>query len=127
MTDTPSQFNISLILGIAGLAVGVIAANVAITSYLIKQSEADAAPTLVTVNAADMLLGLVASQPADTTSEELVALSKRFNGELDGILERFAAERNLMIVNSAAVISGALDVTPAVLRSISLTPKETGL
>jgi len=127
MTDTPSRFNISSLLGFGGLVVGIVAANVAITSYLIKQNAANAAPTLVTVNAADMLMGLVASQPEGTTSEELAALSKRFNGELDGILQRFAAERNLLIVNSAAVISGALDVTPAVLQSIGLTPRETGL
>lgn len=121
-----SSFNISSIIGSAALIVGTLAVNAFLTDHLMKQRLATDTPMVVTVNAADMLMGFVASRDPNISPAEIEAQAKAFNANLDGYLSDFAEQNNLLIVNSAAIVSGAPDVTAAVLQSIGLAGSETG-
>jgi len=121
-----TSLNISSILGTGALIVGTLAVNALVTNHLMQKRQSTQAPLLVTVNSADMLMGFVASRDPDISDVEIKAQAAEFSRDLDGVLARFAQENNLLIVNSAAVVTGARDVTPAVLRSLGMLPAEQG-
>lgn len=121
-----NSINISKLIGGAALVVGVLAVNAVLTNFLMTKSHAAQAPMVVTVNSADMLMGFVASRDPGISDADIKLQAAAFNRDLDGVLARFAQENNLLIVNSAAVVSGAQDVTPAVLRSLGMIAPDQG-
>ncbi|MEP2780814.1 MAG: hypothetical protein ABJO67_02490 [Pseudoruegeria sp.] len=104
--------NMSLFAGVfLVLTVGI---NVLITTKLLKQHDAYT-PRIVTVNSADLLLGLVVQSDPSISQDALNAKARRMNASLEKIVLELAQDRNLIVVNSASVLAGAEDISGLVL------------
>jgi len=116
MSDRP-RFNISLIIGGLAAACVFAAANLALTLYVLDQ-RGGTSPQIVSINAADMMLMAMSTVDPSITEEDLSRYVRTMNSELGDVVTRFAAENNLIVINSASVLSGAPDVTDNVLRAL---------
>jgi len=112
-----SKINISFLIGCIAAACVFACFNLALTLYVLDARGSNE-PQVVTVNAADMMLKAMSSVDPSITEEELASFVKSMNAELGGVVTRIAAENNLIVVNSASVLSGAPDITDVVLQAV---------
>ena len=94
--------------------------NVAITLTVLDRTGNLGRPEIVSIDAADLIRGFVDAQGRDVSDEELQARVRALNANLDPIVQAYARERGLMIVNSAAVLGGVRDITPDLLQQTGL-------
>lgn len=118
--ENESLFNIRFIIGLFCAACVFAILNLALTLLVLDRSGNLTSREIVSINAADMVMGFVASQDPSISEEELKAKVLQLNQSLDPIISAFAAENNLIVVNSAAVLGGTRDITPAMLASLGL-------
>ncbi len=114
------QFNINFIIGTCLAATALAAINVAITLWILERNDLLRAPEIVSIDAANMVMGFVAAQDPDVSQEALQARIRNLNAGLDGAIADFAQERGVIVVNSAAVLGGTRDVTPEMLAALGL-------
>ena len=114
------QVNISLLIraGLAATALAVV--NVALTIWILDRNDLLHAPEIVSIDAADMVVGFVAAQDPDVSQEELQARIRNLNAGLDDAIADFAEERGVIVVNAAAVLGGTRDVTPEMLAVLGV-------
>ena len=65
-------------------------------------------------------MAFVASQDPTISAEELAARVKDLNATIDARIERFASERGVIVVNSAAVLAGMRDATGELLSHLEI-------
>lgn len=106
---------------IIGVLAVTVAINLALTFYLFDRYGFLEEREIVSINAADTLVAFVASQDPSVTSDELAARVKDLNNKIDAQIEKFAFERGVIVVNSAAVLAGARDVTGDLLATLEIT------
>jgi len=112
-----SKVNISFLIGCVAAACVFACFNLALTLYVLDARGSNE-PQGVTGNAADMMLKAMSSVDPSITEEELASFVKAMNAELGGVVTQIAAENNLIVVNSASVLSGAPDITDSVLQAV---------
>jgi len=111
------KVNISFLIGGLAAACVFAAANLALTLYVMDQ-RGSADPQIVTINAADMMLKAMSTVDPSITEEQLSTYVRAMNTSLGDVVTRFAAQNNVIVVNSASVLSGAPDVTDNVLLAL---------
>jgi len=116
----PDLFNITNIIGFFAAAACFALVNVAITLTVLDRTGNLGRPEVVSIDAADLIRSFVNAQGRDVSDEELQARVRVLNANLDPIVEAYAIERGLMIVNSAAVLGGVRDITPELLQQTGL-------
>lgn len=122
--DNVNIFNIRFLIGLLAAA-GVLAIlNLALTLYILDRNNLLTPREIVSINAADMLMGFVAAQDPSISEDELKARIVRLNGALDSLILDFAARNDLVVVNSAAVLGGTRDVTPLLLSQLGMIQSE---
>ena len=114
------SIDIIKVIGLAGAAVAFALVNVAITLMVLKHSGNLGRPEVVSIDAADLIRGFVDAQGPDVSDEELQARVRVLNANLDPIVQAYAREHGLVIVNSAVVLAGIRDVTSEVLQNTGL-------
>ncbi len=126
MTDPANKvsntdlFNITNLIGFLAAAVCFALVNVAITLTVLDRTGNLGRPEVVSIDAADLIRSFVNAQGRDVSDEELQARVRALNANLDPIVQAYAIERGLMIVNSAAVLGGVRDITPELLQQTGL-------
>ena len=126
MTDQSNKvsstdlFNITNLIGLLAGAACFDLVNVAITLTVLDRTGNLGRPEIVSIDAADLIRGFVDAQGRDVSDEELQARVRALNANLDPIVQAYARERGLMIVNSAAVLGGVRDITPDLLQQTGL-------
>lgn len=126
MTDQSNKvsitdsFNITNLIGLLAGAACFALVNVAITLTVLDRTGNLGRPEIVSIDAANLIRGFVDAQGRDVSDEELQARVRALNANLDPIVQAYASERGLMIVNSAAVLGGARDITPDLLQQTGL-------
>ena len=126
MTEQPEKvrhadtFNIINLIGFLAAAACFALVNVAITLTILERTGNLGRPEIVSIDAADLIRGFVDAQGRDVSDEELQARVRALNANLDPIVEAYARERGLMIVNAAAVLGGVRDITPDLLHQTGL-------
>ncbi|MEJ8563434.1 TrbI F-type domain-containing protein [Yoonia sp. GPGPB17] len=118
--STTDLFNITNLIGFLGGAACFALVNVAITLTVLDRTGNLGRPEIVSIDAADLIRGFVDAQGRDVSDEELQARVRVLNANLDPIVQAYASERGLMIVNSAAVLGGVRDITPDLLQQTGL-------
>lgn len=125
LTTVPDEINVNSInittimrLGFSALVLVVI--NLAVTLGILDHYGLLQKQEIVSLDAADMVLGFVASQGPDASEEELAAGIQNLNANLDQAVQQFAQSRGVIVVNSAAVLGGTRDVTPDMLTALGL-------
>ncbi|MEO1563949.1 MAG: TrbI F-type domain-containing protein [Pseudomonadota bacterium] len=113
-------FNITNIIGFFAAAACFALVNVAITLTVLDRTGNLGRPEVVSIDAADLIRSFVNAQGRDVSDEELQARVRALNANLDPIVEAYAIERGLMIVNSAAVLGGVRDISPELLQHTGL-------
>ena len=96
----------------------VVVATVCINLFLtVRTIDARLAsqPRVVTVNSADLILKAVSAVEPDVSEDELSNYVRAMNNELGDVVRQISLENNVIVVNSASVLSGAPDVTDDVL------------
>lgn len=116
----PDLFNITNLIGVLTVAACFALVNVAITLTVLDSTGNLGRPEIVSIDAADLIRGFVDAQGRDVSDEELQARVRALNANLDPIVQAYASERGLMIVNSAAVLGGVRDITPDLLQQTGL-------
>lgn len=109
------------ILGVLLAALVFTVLNVAVTLAVLDRNGLLASPEIVSLSAADMVVGFVAAQDPGLSQDDLEARIRVLNANLDSAIAAFAAERGIIVVNSAAVLGGARDVTPELLAALGLS------
>jgi hypothetical protein len=94
--------------------------NVAVTLIVLDMSGNLGRQEIVSIDAADLIKGFVAAQGPDVSDDELQARIRALNANIDPLIRAYAAERNLLVVNAAAVLGGVRDVTPDLLHQTGL-------
>ncbi|WP_342075153.1 TrbI F-type domain-containing protein [Yoonia sp. SS1-5] len=117
----PSKPFFGTLIGITVSAVVLTAINVAITLTIMDRYGLLHAPEIVSIDAANMVMGFVAAQDPGISEEDLQQRIRSLNANLDGVIATFARERGVIVVNSAAVLGGTRDVTPEMLASLGLS------
>lgn len=97
-----------------------IAVNLAVTLFVLDHYKLLSDREIVSINAADTLMAFVASQDPTISAEELAARVKDLNATIDARIERFASERGVIVVNSAAVLAGMRDATGELLSHLEI-------
>ncbi len=126
MTDPANKvsksdlFNITNLIGFLAAAACFALVNVAITLTVLDRTGNLGRPEVVSIDAADLIRSFVNAQGRDVSDEELQARVRVLNANLDPIVQAYAIERGLMIVNSAAVLGGVRDITPELLQQTGL-------
>ncbi len=126
MTDAANKisntdlFNITNFIGLLSAAACFALVNVAITLTVLDRTGNLGRPEVVSIDAADLIRSFVNAQGRDVPDEELQARVRALNANLDPIVQAYAIERGLMIVNSAAVLGGVRDITPELLQQTGL-------
>ena len=114
------QFNINFIISAFLAATALAAINVALTLWILDRNDLLRVPEIVSIDAADMVMGFVAAQDPEVSQDALHARILNLNAGLDGAIADFAKERGVIVVNSAAVLGGTRDVTPEMLAALGL-------
>lgn len=114
------QIQAPQIVGLLFGAAALVVVNVAVTLAVLDRNGLLGAPEIVSLNAADMVVGFIAAQGADVSEDDLEARIRTLNANLDGAIATFAEERGIVVVNSAAVLGGTRDVTPELLAALGL-------
>lgn len=114
------SINIIKVIGLAGAVIAFALVNVAITLMVLKHSGNLGRPEVVSIDAADLIRGFVDAQRPDVSDEELQARIRVLNANLDPIVQAYAREHGLVIVNSAVVLAGIRDVTSELLHDTGL-------
>lgn len=125
--DLPSEadvkvFNITNLIGLVSGGLLMVLINVAVTLVVLDQTGNLNRPEIVAVDAADLIRSFVAAQDVSLPEEELQARVRVLNANFDLLAATYASERGLLIVNSAAILGGARDVTSELLQSTGLLP-----
>lgn len=94
--------------------------NVAVTLIVLDKTGNLGRQEIVSIDAADLIKGFVSAQSPDVTDDELQGLIRALNANIDPLIEAYAAERNLLVVNAAAILGGARDITPDLLLETGL-------
>lgn len=115
-------FNITNLIGLVSGGLLMVLINVAVTLVVLDQTGNLNRPEIVAVDAADLIRSFVAAQDVSLPEEELQARVRMLNANFDLLAATYASERGLLIVNSAAILGGARDVTSELLQSTGLLP-----
>lgn len=115
-------FNITTLIGLVSGGLLMVLINVAVTLVVLDQTGNLNRPEIVAVDAADLIRSFVAAQDVSLPEEELQARVRVLNANFDLLAATYASERGLLIVNSAAILGGARDVTSELLQSTGLLP-----
>lgn len=115
-------FNITTLIGLVSGGLLMVLINVAVTLVVLDQTGNLNRPEIVAVDAADLIRSFVAAQDVSLPEEELLARVRVLNANFDLLAATYASERGLLIVNSAAILGGARDVTSELLQSTGLLP-----
>lgn len=116
----PDLFNITVLIGLTATAACFAIVNVAITLTVLDRTGNLSRPEIVSVDAADLIKGFVEAQGRGVSDEELQARVRLLNANVDQLIQAYAAERQLLVVNSAAVLGGVRDITPEFLINAGL-------
>ena len=116
----PDLFNITTLISLMAVAVVLALVNVAITLTVLDRTGNLARPEIVSVDAAELIKGFVAAQGRGVSDEELQARVRVLNANVDQLIQAYATERQLLVVNSAAVLGGVRDITPEFLINTGL-------
>ena len=116
----PDLFNITTLISLLAVAAVLAIVNVAITLTVLDRTGNLARPEIVSVDAAELIKGFVAAQGRGVSDEELAARVRVLNANVDQLIQAYATERQLLVVNSAAVLGGARDITPEFLINTGL-------
>ena len=107
------RFNITHLISLIGVFVILVTINVGVTQFLIARSDMSR-PAVVTVNAADLIVRSVSLLDPSVSEQELAAHMRAMNAELPEVVRTISLQNNLVVVNSASVLSGAPDITDVV-------------
>lgn len=105
---------------LVSMLVLTVIVNLAVTLFFLDRYDLLGDREIVSVNAADTLMAFVASQDPTISSEELEARVKQLNSNIDAMIQGFATERGVIVVNSAAVLAGARDATGDLLAHLEI-------
>ena len=114
------SFNITTLISLFAVAAVLAIVNVAITLTVLDRTGNLARPEIVSVDAAELIKGFVAAQGRGVSDEELAARVRVLNANVDQLIQAYATERQLLVVNSAAVLGGVRDITPEFLINTGL-------
>lgn len=115
-----NTFNISTIIRYAFTGVALVVLNLAVTLAVLDYNGLLRTPEIVSLDAANMVLGFVSAQDPDVTEDVLQARIRSLNANLDGVIASYAQDRGVIVVNSAAVLGGTRDVTGDVLAALGI-------
>ena len=116
----PDLFNITTLISLLAVAAVLAIVNVAITLTVLDRTGNLARPEIVSVDAAELIKGFVEAQGRGVSDEELQARVHVLNANVDQLIQAYAIERQLLVVNSAAVLGGVRDITPEFLINTGL-------
>lgn len=108
------MFNITTLIGFLAVGVALICVNLFLSVRVIDARLA-VQPQVVTVNSADLILKAVSMVGTDVSEDELASYVRAMNNSLGDVVRQISADHNVIVVNSASVLSGAPDVTDDVL------------
>jgi len=114
------SFNITTLISLFAVAAVLAIVNVAITLTVLDRTGNLARPEVVSVDAAELIKGFVEAQGRGVSDEELQARVRALNANVDQLIQAYATERQLLVVNSAAVLGGVRDITPEFLINTGL-------
>jgi len=120
MAADANHINMSTLFGACFVAVALLVLNLAVTLSVLDRYGLLQNREIVSINAANMVMGFVAAQDARISEEELQLRVRALNQSLDAVIGTFAQNRNLIVVNSAAVLGGTRDVTGDVLAHLGV-------
>lgn len=121
MTDDVKEINIRTLTGLAAFGLLLIVVNLAVTLWVLDRNGFLEKREIVSIDAANMVMGFVAAQDPNVSEAVLERRIRALNEGLDGAIRTFAADRNVIVVNSAAVLGGTRDVTPDMLAALGLS------
>lgn len=108
------MLNIMNLIGLLAIVVATVCINLFLTLRTLDVRFAGH-PRVVTVNSADLILKAISSVEPDVSEEDLSAYVRSMNNALGDVVRQISLENNVIVVNSASVLSGAPDVTDDVL------------
>lgn len=95
-----------------------IAITLGLVIYLQPESRTAGLPTgIVTIDPGEAVMQFILTSGArDLTDAQYEPLALEYQHHLERAIDLFAAEHSVIVVNNAAVLSGAIDITEAVAR-----------
>ena len=120
MAADTNPITMSTLIGACFAGAALLVLNLAVTLSVLDLYGLLQNREIVSINAADMVMGFVAAQDATISEEELQLRVRALNQNLDQVIGAFAQERNVIVVNSAAVLGGTRDVTGDVLAHLGV-------
>lgn len=100
-------------------ALTAIVSVAASLSIVLLTRPADLPTGIVTINATDAVMGFINDGRRDMDEATYKAEVAKFQERLDRAVQEIAAENNVIVVNSAVVLGGAPDITPAIVARVT--------
>jgi len=101
------------------VAAALLILNLALTLFVLDRHGHLRTPEIVSINAPALIREFVATQEVGVSDQELQDRIRTLNQSLDGAIDAFAVERNVIVVSSTAALGGTRDVTADVLASLA--------